>query len=95
MLPAQICFYEGSILSAVQYAKGQFIVPSLAPMVYNLGIILGGVLLSPASESLDLRSAFSAERSPAISCCRFLARTAPAQNFRRTLTFAILAFGCS
>jgi putative peptidoglycan lipid II flippase len=35
MLPAQICFYEGSILSAVQYAKGQFIIPSLAPIVYN------------------------------------------------------------
>lgn len=47
MLPAQFCFYQGSILSAVQYAKGQFVVPSLAPVVYNLGIILGGVLLSP------------------------------------------------
>lgn len=46
MLPAQICFYEGSILSAVQYAKGQFVVPSLAPLVYNMGIILGGMLLS-------------------------------------------------
>ena len=46
MLPAQICFYQGSILSAVQYAKGQFVVPSLAPVVYNLGIILGGLLLS-------------------------------------------------
>jgi putative peptidoglycan lipid II flippase len=47
MMPAQICFYQGSILSAVQYAKRQFVVPSLAPVVYNLGIILGGVLLSP------------------------------------------------
>jgi len=47
MLPAQICFYEGSILSAVQYAKGQFVVPSLAPLIYNIGIILGGVFLSP------------------------------------------------
>ena len=47
MLPAQICFYEGSILSAVQYAKGQFVIPSLAPLVYNIGIIIGGVLLSP------------------------------------------------
>ena len=47
MMPAQICFYQGSILSAVQYGKGQFVVPSLAPVVYNAGIILGGVLLSP------------------------------------------------
>lgn len=47
MLPAQICFYLGSILSAVQYAKVQFVVPSLAPVIYNIAIIVGGVLLSP------------------------------------------------
>ncbi len=47
MLPAQICFYMGSILSAVQYAKARFVVPSLAPVVYNVGIILGGLLLGP------------------------------------------------
>jgi putative peptidoglycan lipid II flippase len=47
MLPAQVCFYLGSILSAVQYAKAQFVVPSLAPLIYNVGIILGGILLSP------------------------------------------------
>jgi putative peptidoglycan lipid II flippase len=46
MLPAQIFFYLGSILTAVQYAKGQFIIPSLAGVVYNLGVILGGLLLS-------------------------------------------------
>ena len=47
MLPAQICFYLGGILTAVQYAKGRFLIPALAPLVYNLGIILGGYLLSP------------------------------------------------
>jgi putative peptidoglycan lipid II flippase len=47
MLPAQLCFYEGGILSAVQYARGQFVVPSLAPIIYNLAIILGGFLLAP------------------------------------------------
>ena len=47
MLPAQICFYLGSVLSSVQYAKAQFLMPSLAPVVYNVGIILGGVLLAP------------------------------------------------
>ncbi len=46
MLPAQFCFYMGGILSAVQYAKNRFIVPSLAPLIYNAGIILCGVLLS-------------------------------------------------
>lgn len=46
MLPAQICFYLGSLLSAVQYAKTRFLIPSLAPVVYNTGIILGGLLLA-------------------------------------------------
>src|SRR3972149_5018216 len=46
MLPAQFCFYQGSILSAVQYAKGRFLIPSLAPVVYNVMIIVGGVLLA-------------------------------------------------
>ena len=47
MLPAQICFYLGGVMTAVQYAKARFIVPSLAPLIYNLLIILGGWLLSP------------------------------------------------
>ena len=47
MLPAQFCFYQGSILSAVQYAKGRFVIPSLAPLIYNTMIILGGWLLAP------------------------------------------------
>jgi putative peptidoglycan lipid II flippase len=46
MLPAQIFFYLGSILTAVQYAKGQFVIPSVAGVIYNLGVISGGVLLS-------------------------------------------------
>ncbi len=45
MLPAQLFFYLGSVMGAVQYAKGEFVIPSLAPVVYNLGIILGGWLL--------------------------------------------------
>ncbi len=47
MLPAQICFYLGGVMAAVQYAKARFIVPSLAPVTYNLLIIIGGWLLSP------------------------------------------------
>ncbi|HVB98278.1 MAG TPA: murein biosynthesis integral membrane protein MurJ [Candidatus Dormibacteraeota bacterium] len=47
MLPAQICFYVGGILAAVQYARGQFLVPSMAPIVYNTAIILGGFFLAP------------------------------------------------
>lgn len=46
MLPAQFCFYQGGVLNAVQYAKARFAIPSLAPVIYNLGIILGGLLLA-------------------------------------------------
>lgn len=43
ILPAQFFFFAGGLLSAVQFAKEKFAVPALAPLIYNLGIILGGV----------------------------------------------------
>jgi putative peptidoglycan lipid II flippase len=46
MLPAQFFFYQGGILSAVQYAKTRFVLPSLAPVVYNACIITSGILLA-------------------------------------------------
>lgn len=46
MLPAQLFFCLGGILSAVQYTKARFVLPSLAPVVYNACIILGGLFLS-------------------------------------------------
>ena len=48
ILPAQIFFYWGAFLSAVQMAHKRFFWPALAPLIYNLGIILGGLLLGPA-----------------------------------------------
>lgn len=46
MLPAQAFFVMGGVLSAVQYARGRFIIPSLAPLIYN-GMIIGfGILLA-------------------------------------------------
>jgi putative peptidoglycan lipid II flippase len=43
ILPAQFFFVVGSLLMAVQYAHRRFLVPTLAPLVYNIGIIAGGV----------------------------------------------------
>lgn len=43
VLPAQFAFVVGAMFAAVQYAKGSFAVPTLAPIVYNLGIIVGGI----------------------------------------------------
>ncbi len=46
-LPAQFFFFAGGMLMAVQYARARFLYPALAPLIYNLGIIAGGWLLSP------------------------------------------------
>lgn len=47
ILPAQLFFFAGGILMAVQFAKEQFWIPALAPLVYSLGIICGGLFLGP------------------------------------------------
>ncbi len=44
VLPAQIFLVVGSLLMAVQYTHRRFLLPALAPLVYNLGIITGGLI---------------------------------------------------
>lgn len=46
ILPAQFFFFSGGMFTAVQFAREKFFLPALAPLVYNLGIILCGVLLA-------------------------------------------------
>ncbi|MGI9585898.1 MAG: murein biosynthesis integral membrane protein MurJ, partial [Acidimicrobiia bacterium] len=43
ILPAQFAFVVGAMFVAVQYAKGVFTIPTLAPIIYNVSIIAGGV----------------------------------------------------
>lgn len=45
ILPAQLFFFTGGLFMAVQFAKERFLIPALAPLLYNLGIISGGLLL--------------------------------------------------
>ncbi len=47
VLPAQFFFFIGGLFMAVQFAKERFLIPALAPLLYNLGIIAGGLLLAP------------------------------------------------
>ncbi len=47
VLPAQIFFYLGGLLMAVQYARNRFFLPAAAPLIYNAGIIAGGLALGP------------------------------------------------
>jgi putative peptidoglycan lipid II flippase len=44
LLPGQIFFYAGGIVSAVLYSRRMFLYPALSPVFYGLFIIVGGLL---------------------------------------------------
>jgi putative peptidoglycan lipid II flippase len=44
LLPAQIFFYVGGVVSAVLISHRLFLLPAFGPLIYNLFIILGGVV---------------------------------------------------
>src|SRR5436305_2879598 len=45
LLPAQIFFYVGGVISAVLLSRRLFLFPAFGPLLYNVFIILGGVVL--------------------------------------------------
>lgn len=47
ILPAQVFFVTGSVLMGAQNARGKFLMPAIAPCVYNLGLIFGLTVLYP------------------------------------------------
>jgi putative peptidoglycan lipid II flippase len=47
VLPAQIFFITGGIINATLLARGRFGAAAAAPLIYNAGIIAGGLLLAP------------------------------------------------
>jgi putative peptidoglycan lipid II flippase len=46
LLPAQAFFYVGGVVSAVLLARRLFLLPAVGPLIYNGGIILGGVFFA-------------------------------------------------
>lgn len=44
VLPAQVFLVVGALLMAVQYTHRRFVYPALAPLIYNVGIIAGGLI---------------------------------------------------
>jgi putative peptidoglycan lipid II flippase len=44
ILPAQLCFFLGGLMMSTLYARNQFLMPALGPVVYNVAIIAGGIL---------------------------------------------------
>lgn len=47
LLPAQLCFFLGGLLMGAQQAHQRFLIPALGPVIYNVGIIVGGIALVP------------------------------------------------
>jgi putative peptidoglycan lipid II flippase len=47
VLPGQIFFVVGGVIQAVLMAQGRFLTQAAAPLLYNLAIIAGGLLLAP------------------------------------------------
>ena len=43
-LPAQVFLVIGALLMAAQYVRRRFVIPAMAPIVYNIGIIGGGLI---------------------------------------------------
>jgi putative peptidoglycan lipid II flippase len=46
LLPAQLFFFSGGVLASVLLVRKQFSFQAISPLIYNLGIIFGGVLLA-------------------------------------------------
>lgn len=46
LLPAQLCFFAGGVLGSRLLVRRIFLYQAITPLIYNLGIILGGVFLS-------------------------------------------------
>ncbi len=44
LLPAQLFFYVGAVLSAVLLSRRMFLIPAFTGVIYNVGIIAGGVI---------------------------------------------------
>ncbi len=47
IIPAQFFFFCGGLFMAVQFAEEKFFIPALAPLIYNISIICGGLILGP------------------------------------------------
>ncbi|MEN8114359.1 MAG: murein biosynthesis integral membrane protein MurJ [Actinomycetota bacterium] len=53
VMTAQFAFVVGAMFASVQYAKGVFTIPTLAPIIYNVGIIAGGVIYAGVTGTAD------------------------------------------
>ena len=47
IIPAQLCFYFGALIQGALFVRETFWPSAVAPLIYNICIIAGGVLLEP------------------------------------------------
>jgi putative peptidoglycan lipid II flippase len=48
LLPGQLLFFAGGVFGSVLLVRKQFALQAITPLIYNLGIIFGGVILAHA-----------------------------------------------
>jgi putative peptidoglycan lipid II flippase len=77
VLPAQLCFIAGGVIRGALMARGRFGSQALAPLVYNAGIIAGGLLLGPrlGAEGFAWGTLFGAIAGPLLTAVLEAART--------------------
>lgn len=54
ILPAQVFFFLGGLMMGTLYSRNHFLAPAFGPLIYNIGII-GGGLISAKMHAADLR----------------------------------------
>ena len=69
LLPAQLFFFAGGVFGAVLLVRKQFSVQAVAPLIYNLGTIVGGVLLVKRLGVSSLADRHGRGRVPAARFC--------------------------
>jgi putative peptidoglycan lipid II flippase len=101
VMPAQLCFIAGGILRGALMSHGRFASQALAPLLYNAGIIAGGLLggrqlgaegfawgaLGGAIAGPLLATLVEAARVPGVGLRMRFAPTSP--DFRRYLVLAL------
>jgi putative peptidoglycan lipid II flippase len=77
VLPAQLCFIAGGVIRGALMARGRFASQAVAPLVYNVGIIAGGLVLGPrlGAEGFAWGTLFGAIAGPLLTAVVEAART--------------------
>ena len=75
MLLSPVLIGMGAVVTGILNTYGQFTVPAIAPLLYNLAIIAAAIFLTPV---MGVEASRSASRSGRWRTCRSSSQTSPA-----------------